>query len=747
MRTKAFLVSGLLFAASVLGARSAAAQAFSYCDFSSVAGLTLNGNASQNGTLLQLTPNVGDQAGSAYRTTPIAWTATTSFFTSFHFELTPNAGTGADGMTFILENSAAGVTALGSMGGAIGYGLNGDGDGPGGGITKSVEVEFDTYQNTWDPNANHVGLMSNGNNQTHLATYTPPFTMAGGGLLYAWIDYNATTTTLTVYLSQSATKPAAPNITQVINIATTVGAQAFVGFTASTGGDTNTQEVFEWQFSTSGEPCACGGDSACGGSTPICDTTSQTCRACTSNADCSGSTPVCAPSGNPKAGLCVACASDSDCDANPNTNTPICSLTGTTTDTCVACTSSPQCVTAGLEPLCDTSAPYAGQCVQCLSNTNCTSETDDPTCVSTGTTNICGCLSNTNCPVVAPICDTTTNQCEGCTSDAQCSVPTPACQSSGSLMGECTQCSSTNTTQCTGATPACDDATGTCVGCTSNADCSGTTPICNLTTNVCGPCASNADCAGFPDTPLCATSGPEAGACVACLSNSDCKAPAPVCNPANDTCVACLMNSDCSGMSPICNTTTDTCGPCTSDADCAVPTPACQTSGSLAGECTQCSATNATQCVAGSATPVCVVTDGECGCTMTSNCTSDQTCHPSAPPAGQCVMNAPDAGTEGGKMDGSAPDAATDGPIMPLDGGLDGARDGAGAPDGGHFLDGASNEGGGVADYGSIGGGACTCNTVGRPHRDDDTLPIALLSLLGLAACTERRRRRRSNSL
>jgi Legume lectin domain len=731
MHAKTLLISGLITAATALGARTASAQSFNYCDFASVAGLTLNGSASQNITLLQLTPNTANEAGSAYRTVAIPLTATTSFFTSFHFELTPNSTTGADGISFIVENAATGAAAIGTNGGGMGYGLNNSGAGPGGGIAKSVEVEFDTFQNTWDPNANHVAVMSNGNNQTHLATYTPPFTMAGSGIIYAWVDYNGATTTLTVYVSQSFTKPAAPNITEVINVFTTLGAQAFVGFTGSTGGETNTQEILEWQFSTTGEPCACGGNSACGGSTPICDATSQTCRACSSNADCTAPTPVCAPTGNPKAGQCVVCASDTNCDSNPNTNTPICSLTGATTDTCVACTTSAQCAAGapGLEPLCDTSAPYTGQCVECLTSTDCATVTLDPNCVSTGVTNVCGCLTNTNCTIAAPICDVTTNQCEGCTSDSQCSVPTPACQTSGTLMGECTQCSSTNVTQCTGATPACDDTTGTCVGCTSNANCSGTTPICNLTTNTCAPCASNTDCASMTTTPYCATSGAEMGACVACLANIDCASPTPICNPANDICVGCLMNTDCSGTSPICNMTTNTCMPCSNNAECTAPTPACQMSGTLAGECTQCSSTNTVECMTGSDTPVCVASSGECGCTMNSDCASDQTCSPSMLPAGKCVMK-PDAGVDASK---DGPSDAPPDQTIPSDGAPDAARDG------GHFVD-AMVEGG-VADNGSIGGGGCACSSAGRPARSEVPWTAAVATLLALAACAERRRR------
>jgi hypothetical protein len=291
------LLAALAFASVGLGAAVAEADTFGYCGFSSsnATSLTFNGSASRQGTDLQLTPNMNGQAGSAYRTAPVVWSTATSFSTSFAFELEPNAG-GGDGISFIVQNS--GVNAIGSNGGAIGYGRILGGGGLLGGISPSVEIEFDTFQNTWDPNANHVGIMRNGDNTTHIASASPTFTMANGGQLTAWIDYDAATTTIDVYLSLGATKPASPLVSATVNIGTTIGAQAFVGFTGGTGGNTNTEDVLEWQFSTAGEPCVCGGDAACGGSLPICDPGTNVCSSPTADAGSDASLE----SGTPDAG-------------------------------------------------------------------------------------------------------------------------------------------------------------------------------------------------------------------------------------------------------------------------------------------------------------------------------------------------------------------------------------------------------------------------------------------------------------
>ncbi len=250
--------------------------------------------------------------------------------------------------------------------------------------------------------------------------------MAGAGLLNAWVDYTAATTTLAVYVSQTETKPATPLVTtNTVNVFTTLGANWYVGFAASTGLATatppeiNQHDIYELEWSTDGVPCTCEGD--------------------------------------------------------------------------LACTSYPT---------------------------------------------------------------------------------TPACGSAGL----CAVCSATNHTACTGATPVCNTATQTCVGCLSNANCSGATPICDAASLTCRPCNSNADCGG---TTYCDTvaGSVNLGTCVTCVADANCPPATPRCNPATNTCIQCLSSADCGGTTPSCQS--GTCKSCASDADCNGATPACEVSGSV----------------------------------------------------------------------------------------------------------------------------------------------------------------------
>nr|HEX4314928.1 choice-of-anchor Q domain-containing protein [Kofleriaceae bacterium] len=66
---------------------------------------------------------------------------------------------------------------------------------------------------------------------------------------------------------------------------------------------------------------------------------------------------------------------------------------------------------------------------------------------------------------------------EVCSSDHTCAEP---------------QC--THDSDCNGATPVCDTATQTCVGCLTGSDCSAAAPVCDTTSNTCVGCGSDTDC-------------------------------------------------------------------------------------------------------------------------------------------------------------------------------------------------------------------------------------------------------------
>ncbi len=198
----------------------------------------LNGSAYLNSGVLLLTPNTGNQAGSAFLKSPLPISATTSFTTRFVFRMN-GTGDGADGMTFVLQNQAA--TALGALGGGLGYQ----------GITPSLAVEIDTHAGTGDPNGNHLGILTNGNVTTHLATHNAAFDLENGGAHTLWIEYDGPAKTLRVFLAQGnvATRPATAVMTRTsIDLPTLLGPAAWIGFTGATGGSINTHEVLAWSF-------------------------------------------------------------------------------------------------------------------------------------------------------------------------------------------------------------------------------------------------------------------------------------------------------------------------------------------------------------------------------------------------------------------------------------------------------------------------------------------------------------------
>jgi YVTN family beta-propeller protein len=209
--------------------------------FSSTAspGLTRNGNCSFGSSRLRLTPASTNQRGSAWLTQSFPIRPDTSFSTRIVFRQS-GSGNGADGLTFTVQGNAA--NALGANGNSLGYG----------GIAKSLAIEFDTAAGTGDPNANHLGVLTNGVVTTHLATHSPSFDMEDNLDHTAWVEYDGVANTLRVYLSQAVTttRPATPVIS-LNNIdlnALIAGQQAWFGFTASTGTSVNAHEITAWEI-------------------------------------------------------------------------------------------------------------------------------------------------------------------------------------------------------------------------------------------------------------------------------------------------------------------------------------------------------------------------------------------------------------------------------------------------------------------------------------------------------------------
>lgn len=226
-------------------------------------------------TVLRLTPNATFAAGSAWYNTaqPVAG----AFSTTFTFELSGGntSDSPADGIAFVIQNSPSSpapgaLNALGPDGCGIGFG----GDTvinctPGGGIPNSLAVEFNTYYNAGiDPSNNDVTIQNCGgvgansvdpscsiglNDLTKLAT---PINMADGNPHTVTISYTpsalsncgpshtATCSSLDVILDGTDLFPGG-----VLFDMTTIGltsGNAYVGFTAATGGGDDNQDILSW---------------------------------------------------------------------------------------------------------------------------------------------------------------------------------------------------------------------------------------------------------------------------------------------------------------------------------------------------------------------------------------------------------------------------------------------------------------------------------------------------------------------
>ncbi|WP_165440543.1 DUF4347 domain-containing protein [Rubripirellula amarantea] len=211
-----------------------------YANFSNTDGLNLNGVAWASNGNLNLTGVGQRQVSSVFYETPISIGDNTSFQASFQFFIGGGAGVnGSSGLTFTLQNSAAGSDAIGPDAYWLGYEL----------IENSIAIEFDTKRNSWDTAAREISVLTNGSVQNPVATVTSPYTLNDSREYYAWVDYNGDSDKLAVFISDSPAKPTYASLVTTIELDNFVGSQAYVGFTGANFRDTNQHIIRNFQFS------------------------------------------------------------------------------------------------------------------------------------------------------------------------------------------------------------------------------------------------------------------------------------------------------------------------------------------------------------------------------------------------------------------------------------------------------------------------------------------------------------------
>jgi uncharacterized repeat protein (TIGR01451 family) len=208
-----------------------------YPDFSSVNGLTLNGDADwSDNNNLRLTPAEEHRVGSAWCNNKQF--IQSGFRTTFQFQIIDGSGRG-EGLAFVVQNDD--FLAFGDAAGGIGYN----------GITNSLAIEFDTQlSGTFDdPDINHISVHTRGTeaNSAHLDyslgynTSIPD--MSDGQVHTVTIEY--VSGTMKIFMDSS------PALTVSVDLSTTLNLDsgtAWVGFTSATGDQYENHDILNWAF-------------------------------------------------------------------------------------------------------------------------------------------------------------------------------------------------------------------------------------------------------------------------------------------------------------------------------------------------------------------------------------------------------------------------------------------------------------------------------------------------------------------
>ena len=352
---------------------------------------------------------------------------------------------------------------------------------------------------------------------------------------------------------------------------------------------------------------------------PYCDGTTTSCVECTAAAQCATPndcfTPTCTGKtcgAVPKAvntgcsGGAGKCDGAGQCNlCTPNTST--CSGNGVLTCNALG-QYNPIVACASPKPYCETAS---STCVECTAAGQCPASNE---CITaTCAANACGTTPkalNTACMAGSGKCDGA-GQCNLCTpGTAMCNGNIPlVCGANGQYTAQ---------PACSGATPNCNAATGTCVQCSSASQCpSSSNPclnaLCSSNTCTFAPKPQGTVCAGgtCSVTGVCQACTPGTVSCsgngvLTCNSGgqydpiASCVAPMPYCDATTTSCVACTLASQCTPPANTCQAATCTGNACgvankTNGTACAVGT---DTGTCTAGNCRVC-VTGATRCKSG----------------------------------------------------------------------------------------------------------------------------------------------------
>jgi hypothetical protein len=208
----------------------ARASAFTYPDFSSTAGLNLTGSATQVGSVIRLTPAAQNQKGAAWYTQNQFVAG--GFTTTFTFRITNPGNTGADGLSFAVQNG--GPTILGTE-----YGAESNS------VPLGVGVSLNTFFNAGigEPSDNFLAITTNGSHYVASQNLNGIIDLSDGNLHSVQVDFNGASMSVSIDSISLLSNIAVP-----MSLATDIGGNAWVGFGARTGNAFENQDLTSWTF-------------------------------------------------------------------------------------------------------------------------------------------------------------------------------------------------------------------------------------------------------------------------------------------------------------------------------------------------------------------------------------------------------------------------------------------------------------------------------------------------------------------
>ncbi|XP_044481359.1 LOW QUALITY PROTEIN: L-type lectin-domain containing receptor kinase IX.1-like [Mangifera indica] len=237
----------------------ASSVSFSYSSFpANTPNIVFEGDAFPSNDVLQLTKNQADinltrSLGRATYSQPvIIWDPKTRKLTDFttHFSFiikAVNTSNNGDGITFffapfdstIPDNSTGGYLALFSPETAK---LNTS--------KQIVAVEFDSFQNSWDPSSDHVGI--NVNSIISVTTVNWKSSIKDGRRANAWVSYNSSTQNLSVFLTYADNPVFSGNssLWYIVDLRKFLPERVKVGFSASTSEVVEIHNIISWNFTS-----------------------------------------------------------------------------------------------------------------------------------------------------------------------------------------------------------------------------------------------------------------------------------------------------------------------------------------------------------------------------------------------------------------------------------------------------------------------------------------------------------------